>query len=249
MKKYLYLCSIVALLCACKEEYPDRWSGEDRLNFVQSGSTASGIIADTVITYSFVFAPDDTKTHTVMVDVSTMGDKSNAPRAISIAQVPSSRKNAVAGTHYVAFDAPEVKQKFIMPAGSATTQLPITLIKENLGDDEVELRIVFVENEFFLAGLPNLSHKTIRFSNKLSKPAKWSSSVDDFLGTYSPEKHKFMYDTISRTIDDNYLQELLDIRDKAYLYYLGDWYSEKLDAANALLVSQGKPKHEFTFYN
>ena len=248
--KNILLLAILVIMIACQQESPDAWSGEDRINFVQNGSSASAIAADTMTIYTFVFEPEAVTTHTIWVGVKIMGKAHDYPRAVRLKQVPSHGRDAVAGVHYVGFDNTEVKEQYIIPAGAVTAQLPIILKRDQLGSEEFQLRIVFEENDYFQLGYNHLSHRTIAVSDRLSKPENWNTTIANYaFGTYSQEKHQFMFDATGLSIDYDYIQAILDTNDASYMWYLQDWFSEKLEEENIRLESENKPIHGFSFYN
>lgn len=244
--KYAMLLGLLAVFAACSEEEPGAWSGQARLNFVQNGTTPTAVAADTIVLFTFVFQPETVTKDTVWVEVKTMGDVYDYPRPLKIKQEPSFRKDAVAGVHYVGFDTPGMKERYVIPAGEVTAKLPVVLLRDQLGEEYFYLRIVFEANDYFLSGYDHLSHRTIRVSNLLSKPENWNATVvGSLFGTYSQEKHQFMLDVTGLAIDEDYIQAILDTKDPSYYTYLRTWYTNKLNAANALLPEEDRYKFVF----
>lgn len=245
----IFILVLLTTIISCQKETPTLWSDADRLNFVQTGYTQENIEADTIINYTFVFEPEEVKEHTIWVEIKTMGGIYNYPRPVRIKQTPSLSNDAVAGTHYMSFDNAEVKKQFIIPAAENTAKLPITVLRNELGIKEFHLRIEFEENECFKLGYPNYSHKTIIISNSLSKPTNWDETIEYYaFGSYSQEKHQFMFDITGANIDYKYIQNILDTSDYAYMEYLQGWYTKKLEEDNQRRENEGLPKHDFSFF-
>ena len=68
---------------------------------------------------------------TVWLDVDIMGKLSAEDRPLALQQVMvEGTKNAVAGTHYIAFDDPVLAEFYVVPAHSATAHIPVILKRD-----------------------------------------------------------------------------------------------------------------------
>ena len=258
MKHFTYIALLLTLIfvTSCEEQDPASWSGIDRLNFVRAGSTSSASAADTIVVYTFVFENPEVTQYTLWVNVATMGKVYDHPRPLKIKQVPSFinleaddiAEDAVAGQHYVPFDDAQVRDQYVIPAGVATAQIPVILKRDRLGSKVFQLRITFEGNDYFQPGYGHLGHKTIVISDKLARPSLWTGTLQsDMLGTYSQEKHQFMFDVTGLSIDNAYLQGILDTNDRDYYRYLRAWFTLKLNEENERRTAAGEPLLTFTF--
>lgn len=247
-KIYIVLSSVLLLAASCNKELPATWSGSDRLNFVRTGENEGLRAADTLTLYTFVFDPVETSRQTVWVEVETMGALCDYPRQIRLKQVPSYGTDAVPGVHYVDFDDPEVKDQYVIPAGKVRATLPVILKRDQLGSGRYQLRLAFEANEYFQPGYDHLGHQTVIVSDLLSKPGSWSIFIEYYcFGTYSPEKHQFMFDVTGVSIDADYLQAIWDTGDADYWSYLRNWFEEKLKEENKRREEAQEPLLDFTF--
>lgn len=251
MKKFLYIIFTFCLFsfASCQEKFID-YTGGDRLNFVQKNSS------DTLDAYSFLHDPASVQTHTFWIEISTMGDLSSQARQIQLKQVPvDSVDNAVSGVHYVAFDDPQVRDLYVIPAGKVTARIPIIALRDpSLKTTEVTLQLTFDNNDFFAVGYPTKTFRTLKIADKLVKPTLWDNvTINSYIlgGTfvsgrvfgaeYGAVKHQFMEDVTGRAIDNDFFQELLDSNDSDYYSYLNSWFKEKLAEKNAELAALGHP--------
>lgn len=242
-KTFLYIISILAVAATfgCEESLDLYDNPDNRLNFYFKSN------ADTVVNFTFVYEPATKLVDTLWVTVNTMGFLSDKDREVSIEQVQTSGTNAIAGKHYVPFDDASIKGKFIIPAGKNTADLPIVVKRDaSLKNEPVNLLLRIADNENFKMGYSKYSVKKITISDQLTKPSSWGGAMDYYLGEYGPVKHQFMIDVLGRKVDNEYLYELgfasasaySDTFDIDYIFYMKDWFNNKLVERNAERAAQ-----------
>lgn len=237
--KYILLFPVLLLL-SCEDKTALFADDVNRINF----STASIITP-----YSFAYGPVDRMQDTVFVNVSTIGFVTNAPRKISLQQLPfnDGRAEAVAGVHYVDFNDPSIADKYVIPAGKNNALLPILVKRDiSLKTQEVTLRIALSVNENFSPGLQSNQTKTITMSDFLSKPTNWDlyGEIVTYFGAYGKVKYQFMIDAVAPLgyiVDNDFLILIKGglSSDPGQREYWRGFFKEKLAAVNAERAKQG----------
>lgn len=231
MKKIVFLSSILVLLsvlCSCEEDLPLYDSQQARLNFKYNYSHS-----DSLISYSFVYY-GDIKQDTVWVTLNTMGFPADHDRQFELRQVPSPNgENAVPGKHYVSFDDPGYKSRYlVVPAHAVTIDVPIIMLRDaSLKSTMVALRVMVKDNENFISGYANELFKEITFTDMLTKPDAWGAAMNWYFGEYGKVKHQFMIDVTGEKWDDDYIKSF--INDYGYVTYLKSKLRTALDEENA----------------
>lgn len=241
ISKYILIGSLLAILgSACDEDYPTYADSMCNLNFVFYGNYNEVLTCEEVTeetrtsTFSFVYSGEEAVRDTVWYEISTMGDLSDQNRPIALQQIQvEGVENAVAGTHYVAFDSPEVVSLYVVPANANTTQIPVIFLRDdpNLKQSTVTLKFGFAENEYFAPGYDSLATRTTLITDRLAQPSNWSDVEGDF-GTYGQQKHLLMIEWTDNAWDEEYIDELRS-GDVAYRHYLAQWFKQKLEEENA----------------
>ncbi len=236
MKKSIYTLLLLAGLTgmtSCEKDLPVYSEETCWLNFKELASYETD-----ETNYSFVYSGSSVTEDTVWMTVTTLGFVKDYDRALAIEQVTGSESDAVAGTHYLAFDDESLKKFYYMPAGAVSTDIPIVLLRDaSLKTKAVNLEISIKENENFKVGYEKNRCRTIIISDKLSKPSKWSSYFDYYLSIYTTGVHQFMIDVSGERWDDDYIESLGS--DDGYLLYLGAYFKNKLEEVNAERVAAG----------
>lgn len=203
------------LFIACEKEIRPYEETINRLNFKFEGSGHS-LSSDTLISYSLLYTPRNQNTDTIWVEVATVGYVTDYPRKVSFEQVPSSGEQAIAGTHYIAFNDPRLSEAYFIPAHKNSARLPIVLIKDpSLDDKEVSLKIRIAENEFFQSGFSSYQAIHIKVTNRIVKPKYWDSHIEYYITGYTgygKQKHLFMIE-VGREhnvlIDEDWFKNIL----------------------------------------
>ena len=245
--KILYLSILSLLLCwACEKDmevYHEE--GNDRLNFYFDYLTWG----DTLINKTFVFYSQEKTRDTVWFDLETVGYVVDYPRPIAFEQIPVDTNSAVPGKHYVAFDDPELKDAYVVPANSATARVPLIVLKTGDMDSiEFTLRLKIKENEYFKPGFPDYQVRTVKVSNILSQPSRWDFYAEYyFAGEYGPVKYRFMIDVAAEmgvTLDNDWFAEILgeqgSVPDMGLTGYWQNIFKAALQEENEARAARGE---------
>ena len=219
MKKYS--CIILVLLAVA--------TGCKKAAYLQYDHGARIEMADTTTqSFSFYYEAAAVTRDTVYVRLNTIGGITGQNRTVTVEQIPevdwkytydpttgkatdsssTPRKyQAVAGKYFVPFTDPGMQALMFVQADSASTQLPIILLRDtSLKSNSYRLRIRIIANDAFALGEMNYLERTIQFSDRLERFDAWK--VDSYLapayntfGKYSTGKHQFMIDYLHTVID------------------------------------------------
>lgn len=251
----IWLCSML-LLCttACEKDLRVFDDPECLLNFNYGSQLSTEEVTEMMRNGSHSFklkTPEGQSSDTVWLDVDIMGKLSAENRPLALQQVMvEGTKNAIAGTHYIAFDDPALAKFYVVPAHSATAHIPVILKRDpSLAEGNVVLRITFKENVNFKAGYPEFSTYTLTISDRLAKPNAWDLAyLDGYFGKYGEKKHELMIKWTEESWDDEYINSLFaDIygigvlypKDSNYIDWLAKWFAEQLVQENAVRRQNG----------
>jgi hypothetical protein len=246
--------AVLILAGACRKEKIMTWSGDDRIRF------RTDLASDTLQSYSFLGQTDEVTSHIMYIEVDAEGGVRDFPRTVTLRQVATGGGDAVAGTHYVAFDDAQVKGRYVIAAGEASVEIPVVLLRHpSLLDQEKTLRVELVGNEFFgLTTDNNRRFRVITFAEKPAMPDAWNTAVMSasntvpYFGAYGPAKHRFMIDQTNTTFDNDWFSAYFTFeatgtwmipRDTGYVSYIRQLLQRKLDALNAA-AGEGKELKE-----
>jgi|SRR2546428_8247258 len=223
MKKIKYFVAALALisLASCKKNDYFLYNDGARLEF---GPDVSLIykpafsLADTLKPYTFFYENPDVKQDTVFFDIYAIGGPSSTDRSFSLEQVQvPGANNAVAGTHFVAFNDPAVRTNYVIKAGQIHGLVPVIVLRDpTLKNSNVTLKFNIVANENFKLGEISNSWRKVDLTDRLSKPAAWTANY----GIYSVVKHQFMIQSTGQRWDQTFM---LNVNADISLtnYYLG----------------------------
>ncbi len=238
MKKIIYLIGLCSVfLTGCKQEYPF-YSEETmpHLNFVYA-KNIYGQVTDSVINYSFVYSGEDVEKDTIWLEVKHIGHIPVADLHFTLGQVVETEgEQAVPGVHYIPFDAPEITDWCVMPAGKITTKIPLVLLRDaSLKNQDIRLRVSIVDGGDYLAGVDGQIQKLLVCSDQLVQPDAWDVYINSFVfGPYSKKKHEFLIKVIKdEQVDNDYFKRIRETNDLAYWSYLNKWIKLKLAEYNA----------------
>lgn len=208
MEKLLtVLISVVSIfsLAGCEKNLPRFDSEQDRLNFAVEPKKDS----PTPVRKSFIYDPEDVVRDTIYVPVVGMGFVRPYDRFVSFEQVtvnPDSVYNAESGVHYVPFDDESVKKLMILPAGQATADIPVIVLRDrSMRDTLTILKLRVKENDYFAVGDPDRSEIWVEIGDIPVCPYRWLSA----LGPYGLAKHRFLIRYFGWRWDDETIDMLI----------------------------------------
>ena len=226
MKQVKYFLIVLALVAtaSCKKSGYKMYSDVARIQF---GPDISLIYrtaynqADTSKGFTFVYNAPTSTQDTIWFDVYAVGGIVHRDRPFKLAQVPDTTgaTNALPGVDYKAFTDPAISGRYTIKSDSMHTLMPVVMLRSaNLKAGSVTLLFKVVANDDFQTGETiNLWRKVI-FTDRLSKPAAWTSTINIYFGTYSMVKHQFMIDATGQKWDQTFLSGVLSDYN-ALLYY------------------------------
>lgn len=259
MKKIIYLLCLICTLgvfTSCEKDLEVYNTETCRLNFYYELNSRAGFNEELARTaYSFIYGEADRQRDTLWFDVQTMGFTYDYDRPVVLEQLPSEGVQAVPGKHYVAFNDPAVSHLYVIPAGKATTKLPVIILRDpSLKNEAVSLKFGFKENEYFKLGFEEFSTRLIEMTDMLSEPSKWNAAypipgleryypqyamhLSDYFGVYGVVKHQFLIEQTGKKWDDEYIESLIK-GDSNYLKYLVRKMSARLSEVNAERTAKG----------
>lgn len=233
-------------LTACEKDLKVYNSGEG-LNFYYENQ------ADTLINYSFVYGPAAATEDTLWIQVETIGPLSENERDVSFEQVQTGINDAVAGTHYIAFDNASMKNHYVVKAGDSKATLPVVIKRDaSLKSKSVNLLIRITPNSYFKLINPVRNRVRLIFSDQLSRPNCWAYYCSSYFGSYGSVKHQWLIEQTGNKWDDEYLSEILGFTssststngtnsnyDSGYCSYLRAALIKKLTDYNSARTAQG----------
>ena len=256
ISKYIYAAALL-IAAACTEKYPLYDYPENRLGFQYPYDESAQSVLDSTTRFTFVYKPSSVTKDTVWVTLQTSGFTSSEDRSFEIMQVEANATNihtnlpegtevvnAEAGTHYLPFDAPEMKKHFVVKAGATTATIPVVLYRHpDLQTDKIYLRFALKENENFKESFAKNRYYVIEMSDLLAMPKEWGMGHIEyyFAGQYSTAKHRFMIDHATWNLDDKWFSTHFSTYqvDMGYTGYLSLFFTNKLIEVNDQRIAQG----------
>jgi hypothetical protein len=213
--------TVLLLLYSCNGEYY-LYNDIKRIQFGPDISriyTPSYNLADTLKSYSFFYENNAKQQDTLFFDIYAIGGISNVDRAFKLEQVAvPGADNAVAGKHYKAFSDASVVSKYVIKSGTVHTKVPVVMLRDaSLKTTTVTLKFQIVQNENFSAGEPSNVWRKAVFTDRLSQPASWNSTINALFGKYSVVKHNFMIEKTGQKWDNDFILSIMP--DYALLTY------------------------------
>lgn len=255
--KIIYAALILTAAAACTEKYPLYDYPDNRLGFQYTYDEAVQQVLDSTTRFTFVYRPSDVMEDTVWVTLQTSGFTSSQDRHFELMQVGADAtnihtsiaegtevRNAVAGTHFLSFDDPELKKHLVVKAGATTATVPVVLYRHpDLQEHKIYLRFALKENENFKESFYKNRYMVIEMSDMLSMPKEWGMGHIQhyFAGPYSVAKHRFMIDYATWTLDDKWFAYHFSTWtvDMGYTGYLSTFFTRKLIEVNDSRLAQG----------
>ena len=206
MKNRFFIYTMIlmgSLFAACEEDLKPYAEETCWVYFDLIGS------ADTLQSRTFIYAGSDAETDTVWIPLKTIGKVKNFDRPVTLTQVQGDGLNAVAGTHFVAFN----EQNYVIPAGKTTVELPIVLKRDaSMLTDRVLVEFTLTANSHFTPGFVGPQTVQIWVTDQLDRPSYWPTASDATLNKkiapYDPVLHQFLIDATGNKWDNEYIGTL-----------------------------------------
>ena len=181
------------------------------------------------VVHSFFLVPSGQDRDTVWVEMSVMGcpDPENA-RSIKIVQSNAGAEGAaVAGTHYVAFDDPEIAEEMQVPVNAVKVKIPVILKRDpSLSKQRVRIEMTVEENEYFKPGIDKDKIFMVKTTAMADQPDNWKS-WSYYFGEWGSVKMGFIVNYVGFSDFENIPDDI------NYRYYLQLKAREKLVEYNA----------------
>lgn len=221
---------------ACKK---DRYKIFDEAAMLQFGPDTTKLYRpdqayiDTFNAFTFVYQPETVVQDTAWFYIYTVGGKTDNDRAFVLKQVAvDGVSNAVAGTHYKAFDDASLKQHYMIKAGKVYARIPVVTFRNpSLKVAPVMLKFEIVENDAFKPGEKTNSWRKLSIIDRLVRPQLWGA-LEGYFGSYSEVKHQFMVDVTGKRWDQEFMQQIYPDFG-AQKYYNGKLNEKLIDYNNA----------------
>lgn len=189
--KLLFIFLAGCLIC-CEKPLDAAYEQDARVYFFER---QNDLVSTRITTksYSFLLLPSTQTRDTVYVKIKTMGIPADYDR-FAIGKTVQEGTDATEGVDYDFIPG-------LIPAGAIEGNLPIVLYRnDKIKSQELTLNLTIGETADFKGGVVEDNLFTYRWSDKLSKPANWSSpqyfGIDNYFGSYSDVKYRFIIDVL-----------------------------------------------------
>jgi len=203
-----------AAITSCKQDQYYLYNDVGRLQFGPEPSriyTTQYDLADTLKPYTFYYEDPTVTQDTIYFDIYAIGGTKNTDRTFTLEQeqIPNTL-NAVAGTHFIAFNDPKVSKFYTIKAGTIHTKVPIIVLRDvSLKTTTPKLKFKVAINDNFQLGEQNKLWRKIEITDRLSQPAQWTTSFSQYyFGKYSVIKHSFLIETTNEKWDNDFITNL-----------------------------------------
>jgi hypothetical protein len=187
------------------------------------------------INHSFFLRPSSLTHDTVWVEVMTMGYTADEDRPVSIVQTNAGKPDAaVAGTHYVAFDTPDLARRMVVPAGEVKGRIPVVVIKdESLDTKKVRLELAVADNGHFRPGIDRWRKFLVTTTSMTEKPNLWDKFWSHHFGpTWGIVKFRFIIEATgyldweTAPADDGFTESMKTAVAQRFVEYNRDHYTD-----------------------
>lgn len=194
----------------------------------QSANATNNITQHDSINHSFFIYGTDVTRDTVHILICTMGMPTEYDRSINLVQTNIGQADAaIAGTHFVAFDDPAVKDSLCIPAGKVSQMIPIIVLRDkSLASEQVRLELTLEANEHFRQGIDAWRNFVVTTTDEAVKPSNWDTFWKNYLGdSWGTEKMRLIiqstgYSDLSIVPSDfSYLYWIIDTAKQALIDY------------------------------
>jgi hypothetical protein len=188
------VCALIlsALFATCKQNEPMDFSDDGRIYFYEHDVSLSSSAARVYEkNFSFAVLSDSKIEAETKLDVRIMGRVSGRDRTFR-ARVVADSSSANVEQYYNLREG-------VVKAGEIDSYLPVTLHRTpNMKDEIVKLYFEIVPTNDFGGNVHNGAF-ILWVSDMLMKPSTWTLFIDQYLGTYSANKYKFVIEILGIT--------------------------------------------------
>ena len=192
----------INLISSCKENEMDTYENDPALYFENKNYGQKDSI-----NHSFFIYNEDVTFDTVRIVICTMGFPTDYDRPINLIQTNTGKPNdAIPGTHFIAFDDPEMQKHICIPAGEVRTEIPIVFLRDkSIADKEVRIELTIGCNEYFRPGINEWRDFVVTTTDMAIKPNNWDTQWRRAFGTtWGSVKMKFIINSTGLTDFNNY---------------------------------------------
>ena len=176
---------IASAFSACSTDEDFFYQDEPRVRLVGDYTWAVGTDS---ISFSFVAYPTTTTEQTFNVDAQIMGNPVDRDRTANISIDP--QKTTADASLYT------LPQTVTVPAGQTKGTFQVSVRRDaSLQQKSARLYIKVDDSADFKKGVNEQDHLVIVWNDILSKPKNWAD-LEEFFGTYSNTKYRFMLDNM-----------------------------------------------------
>ncbi len=247
---------VLAALSSCTEKHELFNLQESQLNFEYPGNSEEK--KDSIVRYTFVYNKSDIKQDTIWVDMGTMGFLFDHERKFSLQQVDVTMndtyggleegeqlQNAEAGKHYMAFDNAAMEKYLVVKGGENKVRFPVIVYRdESLLEGKFYLKFQLKPNENFTGSFETNRYYVIELTELFVKPKDWNTYCSYyFSGEYGAEKLKFMVNSASWTINEEWFTKNFSDPnriDMGYAGFLSGYFTDRLVKLNKERAKEGK---------
>ena len=221
-----FIGSVLLLALGCERQDAQVFEEEARLCFYR-GDDGKG--QQDSILHSFFVVPEMQERDTVWVEIALMGFPVDEACPVRIVQTnPDAVDAAVAGTHYVAFDAAELKELMVMGANQVKARIPVVFLRDiSLKTEKKRLEMAIEQNAYFKPGIDADCRFMVQTTELAEKPANWDDVwKKSYFGDWSSQKMWFIVNYLG-------LEDFEAEYDAGYKKYLKQKAHSKLNEYNA----------------
>lgn len=143
----------ILLLAACKKE-----------DYIMYDKDFAGIYFEQdSIYYSFGLTPFEIESYSFDIPVHIMGEATSSERTFSV-EVLSEKTTAVQGVHYI------LPNTFTVMADSINGYIPITILRNEMGENDYKIHFKLKENNHFQPVNEQLKETAIHLNNRVERP-------------------------------------------------------------------------------
>lgn len=191
MKKIIGILFGICLLAGCTKNEVPAYSDLDKVYFYESRSGINGVL-DILeeLSYSFATKSDALTEGRLEIKVRLQGRVDPERDRVVRAEVIADSTTAVEGTHYRL-------EEGVIKAGEYEGVLPLIFYRTpDMKTEIFQIKLRMADSDDLKAGLEESSNIRVLVSDLLIKPSDWERNLQLFFGEYSPNKYRFMINTL-----------------------------------------------------